>query len=574
MKISSLSFKNFKTFRDEESFTEIKDINFIIGPNGVGKTNVRIGLETIKAMFYGSSIPTQNSFDKNNEEIVLSITFKLTKNERRQILMSVNMDPADNSEKYLQYVRYSVWHEANTKIRESISVDNIHGDFREGIVLIYNKSKAPLQTSDLKRVITDVVMSDMGAMGGVRLVVDNMEKALEQYNLPILELFAKAFEKIVHVPSQRMSASTASPQEQQKISPDGNSLLNELNTYFQDSRGKRDSYEQNVKRITPHIKEINTPIKGSNITIEIREDGLVNPIRHDELSNGYHQSLILTNIIQNSSPKIIFLEEPELHLHAKSQKELLCVIRENNGHQFFIETHSPIFTGLSESETTFLISKNKGASNVLTISSDNIAQIKYQLGLAHSDIYEHDFVCFVEGESEREAFSIIAQRAKYKSEYKFRVWVLGGHGNLKNIKTLLEYLKGGDRKTFMIIDKNSEAEKKINGLIRERLIEEQNTLILSKNFEDEFSSKEIITAVQKMVEKYSLEFKLTEDELEDRRENEVIDKILKEMLQPEFNLLKPELARELASNVDLENPNKNEFVKHVMEILEKIDKNG
>ena len=571
MKISSLSFKNFKTFRDEGSFAEIKDINFIIGPNGVGKTNVRIGLETIKEAFYGSQIPAQSSFDKNEEEVVLSITFKLTKKERRQILMSVKMDFTDNSEKYLQYVRYSVWHEANMKIRESISIDSIHEGFREGIVLTYDENVVKFQTDDLRGVIADIIASDMGYMGSS---VNSMEAALEQYNPSILELFTKAFKKIVHVSSQRMSASTALPQEQQEISPNGNSLLNELHTSFQNSRGKQDSYEQNVKRVTPHIKEINTPIKGSNITIEIREDGLVNPIRHDELSNGYHQSLILTNIIQNSSPKIIFLEEPELHLHAKSQKELLCLIRENNKHQFFIETHSPIFTGLSESETTFLISKNKGASNVLTISSDNIAQIKYQLGLAHSDIYEHDFVCFVEGESEREAFSIIAQRAKYKSEYKFRVWVLGGHGNLKNIKTLLEYLKGGDRKTFMIIDKNSEAEKKINGLIRERLIEEQNTLILSKNFEDEFSSKEIITAVQKMVEKYSLEFKLTEDELEDRRENEVIDKILKEMLQPEFNLLKPELARELASNVDLENPNKNEFVKHVMEILEKIDKNG
>ena len=571
MKISSLSFKNFKTFRDEGSFVEIKDTNFIIGPNGVGKTNVRIGLETIKEAFYGSQIPAQSSFDKNEEEVVLSITFKLTKKERRQILTSVKMDFTDNSEKYLQYVRYSVWHEANMKIRESISIDSIHEGFREGIVLTYDENVVKFQTGDLHGVITNIATSDMGDMGSG---VNSMEAALEQYNPSILELFTKAFEKIVHVPSQRMSANTTSPKEQQEISPNGNSLLNELHTSFQNSRGKRDSYEQNVKRVTPHIKEINTPIKGSNITIEIREDGLVNPIRHDELSNGYHQSLILTNIIQNSSPKIIFLEEPELHLHAKSQKELLCLIRENNKHQFFIETHSPIFTGLSESETTFLISKNKGASNVLTISSDNIAQIKYQLGLAHSDIYEHDFVCFVEGESEREAFSIIAQRAKYKSEYKFRVWVLGGHGNLKNIKTLLEYLKGGDRKTFMIVDKNSEAEKKINGLIRERLIEEQNTLILSKNFEDEFSSKEIITAVQKMVEKYSLEFKLTEDELEDRRGNEVIDKILKEMLQPEFSLLKPELARELASNVDLENPNKNEFVKHVMEILEKIDKNG
>ena len=571
MKISSLSFKNFKTFRDKESFAEIKDVNFIIGPNGVGKTNVRIGLETIKKMFYGSQMPAQSSFDKNDEEAVLSITFKLTKNERRQILVSVNMDPTDNSEKYLQYVMYSVWHEANTKIRESISVDSIHGGFREGIVLIYNGNTPQFQTSDLHKIITNVSTSDMGS---VNSNVNNMGTALKQYNLPILELFEKAFEKIVHVPSQRMFASTASPQEQQKISPDGNSLLNELHTSFQNSRGKRDSYEQSVKRVTPHIKEINTPIKGSKITIEIREDGLVNPIKHDELSNGCHQSLILTNIIQNSSPKIIFLEEPELHLHAKSQKELLCLIRENNEHQFFIETHSPIFTGLSESETTFLISKNKGASSVLTISSDNIAQIKYQLGLAHSDIYEHDFVCFVEGESEREAFSIIAQRAKHKSEYKFRVWALKGYGNLKNIKTLLEYLKGGDRKIFAIVDKNRDAEAIINEWIREGLIEEQNTLMLSKNFEDEFSSKEIIAAVQKLVEKYHLKFKLTENELEERRKNDAVDKILKEMLQPEFNLKKPELARDLASNVDLENPNKNEFVKHVMEILEKIDKNG
>ena len=223
-------------------------------------------------------------------------------------------------------------------------------------------------------------------------------------------------------------------------------------------------------------------------------------------------------------------------------------------------------------EATFLITKNKGASNILPISADNIIQIKHELGLAHSDIYEHDFVCFLEGESERDAFSIIAQRIKPEFVFKLGLWVLGGYGNLKNIKILIQYLKNTNRKIYALVDENSTAKKTIEELINDRLLEQENVCILNKNFEDQFSSSEIILSVKKLSRIHGFEFELSAAELTaQRNQDKPVDKILIDMLQDKFSLSKPELARELAYKIDLSKQSKNLFLNFTIRILNSLN---
>ena len=560
--ISSISFKNFKTFQDQETFAETKKLNFLIGPNGAGKTNVWKGVNKIKELFNDrAGLDRNDHFDKNDKEVFLSLTFKLSANERKQIIDTMNLTTIP--EKFLWHIKYGVQCDTNRKINEFLSIDSDSGEFPICLTVTYRNESVVAQTIDLYDIANAVPTKSTGQFN-----TQNIVSALKQFNPTILALLQKFFENVVHVPSQRISTGVITPVENKNISLDGASLANEINTISQANRPKRDRYEKNVKQIAPHINQINTPPKGNNITVEIREDGLAKEIAHDELSNGYHQSLILPHIIQNSNPRIFFLEEPELHLHAQSQKALLGIIRSNNQHQFFIETHSPIFTGFSDSEATFLISKNDGASSVLTISSDNIAPIKHELGLAHSDIYEHDLICFVEGPSEREAFYIIARKANHEIGHGLYLWPLGGYGKLKNIKTLLQYLQLTGKKIFVIVDKNGEASKIISKLNADKVINDNYIYMLDGNFEDQFSSNDIIESMRKISQKHGFVFELTVAELDEKRKNTPVDKILCEMLHNIFNISKPELAIELANTIDLSSPDKNPFVEYVIKILD------
>ena len=562
VEISSISFKNFKTFQDQETFAETKKLNFLIGPNGVGKTNVWKGVNKIKELFNGRRNLVRNDhFDKNDKEIHLSLTFKLSASERRKIIGTMNSITIP--EKFLWRIKYSVQCDTKRKINEFLSIDSGSGEFLTCLTVTYSNKSAVAQTIDLNDIAHAAPTKSTGQFN-----TENIVSALKQFNPTILALLQKFFESVVHVPSQRIFTGVITPAESKDISLDGGSLANEINTIFQTNRPKRDRYEKNVKQIAPHINQINTPPKGNNITVEIHEDGLANEIAHDELSNGYHQSLILPHIIQNSDPRIFFLEEPELHLHAQSQKALLDIIRSNDQHQFFIETHSPIFTGFSDSEATFLISKNGGASSVLTISSDNIAPIKHELGLAHSDIYEHDLICFVEGPSEREAFHIIARRANHEIGHKLYLWTLGGYGQLNNIKTLLHYLQLTGRKIFVIVDKNGEASRIIDKLNADKAIKNNCVYMLDGNFEDQFSSNDIIESMRKISQKHGFAFELTAAELDEKRKNKPVDKILRETLHNIFNISKPKLAIELANTIDLSSPDRNPFVECVIKILD------
>ena len=561
VEISSISFKNFKTFQDQETFAETKKLNFLIGPNGVGKTNVWNGVNKIKDLFNGKAgLDRNDHFDKNDKEVFLSLTFKLSADERRKIIGTMNSITIP--EKFLWRIKYDVQCDTKRKIKEFLSIDNDSDKFLKCLIIAYSSGQIVAQTINLNDIANAVQTKFLGQFS-----TKNIVSALEQFNPTILALLQKFFENVVHVPSQRISTGVITPTENKNISLDGASLANEINTISQANRHKHDRYEKNVKQIAPHINQINTPPKGNNITVEIREDGLAKEITHDELSNGYHQSLILPHIIQNSNPRIFFLEEPELHLHAQSQKALLDIIRSNNQHQFFIETHSPIFTGFSDSEATFLISKNDGASSVLTISSDNIAPIKHELGLAHSDIYEHDLICFVEGPSEREAFYIIARKANHEIGHKLYLWPLGGYGQLKNVKTLLQYLQLTGRKIFVIVDKNGEASRIIHKLNADKAIKDNCVYMLDGNFEDQFSSNDIIESMRKISQKHGFTFELTAAELGEKRKNKPVDKILREMLHNIFNISKPELAIELANTIDLSSPDRNPFVECVIKIL-------
>lgn len=105
--------------------------------------------------------------------------------------------------------------------------------------------------------------------------------------------------------------------------------------------------------------------------------------------------------IRKDEQLAVFIEEPESHLHPAWQVLLLKCLKEFRNHQYFIATHSPIFMNDLES-SIYIFTKKKQA---IVINQSNLVtdkvEIIQQLGYKPSDIFQTNFILWVEGESDR-----------------------------------------------------------------------------------------------------------------------------------------------------------------------------
>ncbi len=109
--------------------------------------------------------------------------------------------------------------------------------------------------------------------------------------------------------------------------------------------------------------------------------------------------------INKDFTKIVFIEEPETHLHPKWQKVLTKALSAFTEHIFFISTHSSSFINQQESQT---YSFNKIGSKFIIKhleSKTSKIQLLNELGYEQSDLLQTNYVLWVEGPSDKIYFN-------------------------------------------------------------------------------------------------------------------------------------------------------------------------
>jgi predicted ATP-dependent endonuclease of OLD family len=92
-------------------------------------------------------------------------------------------------------------------------------------------------------------------------------------------------------------------------------------------------------------------------------------------------------------------------LYRRARNESTFEFPKENHNQFFLTTHSSIFTDVESDVATYLISKTKTGSITTPIEvKSDLKLIKEQLGIRNSDMYGDDYVIFVEGDPEDVSF--------------------------------------------------------------------------------------------------------------------------------------------------------------------------
>lgn len=603
MKIHRLFFENFRTFRDKTEFGKLSSVNTLIGANSAGKSNVIEFLKFLRSLAENKwSRPfSELTFDRKDDPIYFEIELELEDDEIDELVKNIPNAPNIGDykkEELFKFVKYTaqvsstrclderlyvwardlyvhvIYHlytpQNNTLERKLVNM-NTHFDSERGDISGF-LSKSPAGGSNINT-------ADLGILHPV------INTVLTEY---FLASKIQDFFKNIKIFGAFRKANTTYQGDQKRILLEsGENVIEVMSTILGDDRETFDDIMKNYNEILGSNLTVNVPLaKTSNDihTVTIKEEDLESQTDFLNMSTGFHQALILVLAIKQASKnQIICIEEPEIHLHSSAQKRLFKLIfDQSKTNQFFITTHSPIFTRTGSESNTFLITRNGGISELMLIEKHNqLKFIRQQIGIRNSDFFGNDYVIFVEGESEEIAVPIVAKALGHKDvgvEYTSRICVINlkGNGIIPNLRNFLDYLKNTETGIFLIADGDKAVGKSISDFIREGRILENHQTIWKKEFEDTFESNFIIKALENICKKKGLESSLSSDELDKKRDKKKVGKILEEHFHKnklgEFS--KTELATELANMISKNIKSKNNlitvFETKVKDFLEKI----
>lgn len=134
-------------------------------------------------------------------------------------------------------------------------------------------------------------------------------------------------------------------------------------------------------------------------TILVDMDGRILPLA--SLGTGIHEVIILASASTILEDSIVCIEEPELHLHPHLQKKLVKYLAFNTSNQYIFTTHSAHLLDAVEAEI-FHVTQSSGITQVDAVDSTcTRSDICRDLGYRASDILQANCVIWVEGPSDR-----------------------------------------------------------------------------------------------------------------------------------------------------------------------------
>lgn len=578
MRITSLKLENFRTYKEKTPLEDLKGLNIFIGPNNSGKSNVVHALRILRDLASASvSLLTPDIFRKEiNEndidgEIMIEVVIDLSDSERKALMKSLGGDHLVNElpeKSILRRVRYLVKLNQYGTIHEELSILNNRNEYSD-IIINSKERKGTTRTTNLKEIIQDANSTDafdiliLGEASTwlpewIMLKTTDQDKPLEYV---VAELIKGYFRTILHLDKLK---ERDYPRE----------FFSGLETF-------RNNYLEQFMAIATAVKKTLgfTNLSFSGNRLNIKEDKRTKITPFGTLSDGSKDLLYVMSRIAEStlSSKIICIEEPETHLHSLLQKTLMQKFKEiskENHIQFFITTHSPLFTSIENDNNTFLVQRDNKYSEVISITNGSqLRLIKQHLGIDNTDIYLSPYVLFVEGESEEIAVPIVAKALNYHNIGKeIRVINIEGTGKTKRLKEFVKYIIEFDTEPILLLDGHNGNKDCVDDL--KRFHYKFHPIIRDKEFEDLFPDSLIVRTMKALSANEGFLFELNENQVSVERQSSNISNILQRYMYNKNgrDFDKPKFARKISDLIvhDIKfnsNRNTTKFEEEIKDIM-------
>jgi predicted ATPase len=162
----------------------------------------------------------------------------------------------------------------------------------------------------------------------------------------------------------RHSVAQMGVQESLKLSQDGGNLAQVLSTIHNNDRPRFYRIEEFLHSALPDVGGLQTPLSGTSTEVAFRATNRDYLIRLHDMGGGVEQLLMIATVLLTTDDEsTLFVEEPESHLHAGTQRflfEKLCM----GNRQVFITTHSPTFINSAQSKSIYQVKLNAGRTSI------------------------------------------------------------------------------------------------------------------------------------------------------------------------------------------------------------------
>jgi ABC-type cobalamin/Fe3+-siderophores transport system ATPase subunit len=234
---------------------------------------------------------------------------------------------------------------------------------------------------------------------------DNLSEFLNFQNEPAIFYFEP----------QRLHVGSVQFSEQRRLNPDASNLPAVL-FYLQGARPNVfDRVVRHVVEVSQSVRVIRAAPSGGNVEI------LIWPTENTERSEfaftlnesgtGIGQILAIITAAATSEQSVIVIDEINTFLHPAATKRLLSILRsEYPHHQYIISTHSSDVISHVAAEKTYLVQKEGYESRITLVEPNNIRDLRSvanELGFSMMDVFGHDRLIWVEGETELIVFPLI-----------------------------------------------------------------------------------------------------------------------------------------------------------------------
>ena len=342
--IKSIRLKNFFSFKDQK--ISFGNTNFLVGINGVGKSNLIKAFRLLKsaltegdleeliinrwggfdAMFFKGSEPTESSSCTIEYEFDPLVLREYGYAFLEPVYYCITLEKMGSTQNYSLSEKFCTKYD-NGKVHY-LYFNAKHGE---------GWAKEGERTDDQHNVHYTLDTSS-----------DSMLSQLKDSNrYPQISTFRKAIADIAIYNYFNTTESSpirkpATPTAVTKLMSDGSNLPQLLNWININYKKNYRSIKNSLNTINPNITDINFHPLNTNIELLLEEDELNSAVHVAHVSDGTLRFLCLMAIVHNPKRgRFICIDEPEVGLHPDMISEVMNALEEaSESTQFLITTHS------------------------------------------------------------------------------------------------------------------------------------------------------------------------------------------------------------------------------------------
>lgn len=398
MYIDGFGISQYRSFgKDIQRIGPLERINFFIGQNNSGKSNILLFIKNQFSLIVRGEPPEYVEYDRhygeNTGEIDFEIGVKLTSRNYEKIIEQLIRITKNNN---IEDIFSSVFTAETLTKGTNVSWFRYNGRYN-----------GPLRLSNemIREIISDQITSNNfwlrkwqilhpGARGGTleQNWVPGVLEALspKQLTLPEVEIIP-AIRKIGEAGTELKGN-------------DGSGIIEQL-AKLQNPNLTQPKDRDQFEKINHFLQ---TVTGNSSAILDIPHDRKMIIVHMDNkslplssLGTGIHEVIILAAAATVNQNKILCLEEPELHLHPSLQKQLILYLCKETNNQYFISTHSAHLLDTPGAAIFHVRLENSQTKVENVVTDSEKSSICDDLGYKASDLMQANCIIWVEGPSDR-----------------------------------------------------------------------------------------------------------------------------------------------------------------------------